>query len=196
MREDAVSVGRAAAAAWYGAAKSPYMQKKAKMVGTGRSKKRATMMRNGKEVLVPVKTNRCLRKSAVKALFSGAAHAAAQQLAAEAGDMEVEVNGEANVAAALPAYKRGVDLLLEHALIAYAQTIFDVAVRIKTSMGIHQKVTTGCMAAACAIVNKKVFATSGIAPGVVPLDFVKSKKKATKKAKKASTAQGATQENE
>jgi len=183
LREDATSILRATNAAWGHANKAPLMLKKAKYVGTGKSKKRATMMRRGEEVPVPVKTHRCIRKNAIRTLFSAAAHSASQRLAFEAREMEMPFKGEATVAAALPTYAKGVDLLLERALAAYAQTCFDTSVRIVKSIGIHQKVTAGAMQAACEIVNQNVFATAGIAPGIMMPSMVKARKKAPKKTK-------------
>jgi len=76
------------------------MLKKAKYVGTGKSKKRATMMRRGEEVPVPVKTHRCIRKNAIRTLFSAAAHSASQRLAFEAGEMDLQSKGGSSGSAA------------------------------------------------------------------------------------------------
>jgi hypothetical protein len=202
LREDAMSIYKAGSATWGIAAKAALMLKKPKFVGTGKAKKRATMLRNGEEVPVPTKTNRCLRKNAIKTLFSAAGYAAAQRLRREADAMEVPIKGEYAAAVGLPGYQRGVELMLEHALVAYAQTVFDTAVRIKRSMngseedgtlkqGGHKKVTSACMQAACQIVNSSVFATAGIAPGVIIPSFVKPRKKAKKAAKPEAGAEGA-----
>lgn len=194
VREDSVAVARASNAAWSHANKSPLMLKKAKYVGSGKAKKRATMMRKGEEVPVPIKTNRCVRKNAIRTLFSAAAYAATQRLAQEAGEMDMSPQGEATVAAYLPNYAKGVDLLLEQALVAYAQTCFDTAVRIKSSMNMHKKCTAGCMQAACEIVNSSVFSSAGIAPGVVVAGVVKPRKKAAKKAKAAAAEDASVEE--
>ena len=195
VRDDAVSVGRATNAAWSVATKAPLFLRKAKYVGVGKQKKRATMVRNGEVVPIPVKTNRCIKKVALKAMLSAAAQSAAATLQAEAEAMNTTVRGEAAVAAALPSLSKGAELALEHALVSYAQTIFDSAVRIKDSISkpksdgsgemqtLHQKVTANCMAAAAEIVNRKTFSSTGLATGLGSYNFRKQvvKKKRAKK---------------
>ena len=60
--------------------------------------------------------------------------------------------------------------------------------RLKNSMGMHEKVSLGCMNAAAEIVNKEVFKTSTLAPGRV---LVTSSRKASKKGKKGKDAEAA-----
>ena len=201
MRADATALTRHTNNVWSIATKAPLFLRKAKMVGTGKSKKRATMIRDGKEVEVPVKTNRCIKKIAIRTMLSAAAQSAAKTLADEAAALGVGVLGETPVAYALPSISKGGELALEHALSSYAQTIFDSAVRIKASMAtqkapgvvvpLHKKVTAGCMLAACEIVNDRMFSCVGLAPGQVTLLPPKSKKAASQKKAKESAA-GAT----
>lgn len=181
LRGDATKLARSTNAMWGIATKTPYFLRKARMVGTGKNKKRATMMRMGTEVPVPVKTNRCVRKAAVKTLLSAAAMNAASVLGDEADTMRTEVDGEVAVAAALPVLSKGAELALEHALVAYTQSIFDVAVRIKDTMSMHSKVTSNCMSAAAEIVNDAVFSSSTLAPGAVTVDVPKKRKRGATK---------------
>lgn len=205
LRADSVNLARTTNAAWSVATKAPLFLRKAKTVGSGKQKKRATMMRRGQEVLVPVKTNRAIKKVALKAMLSAAAQSAAATLAAEAEAMNVSVSGEAAVAAALPSLSKGAELAIEHALVSYTQTIFDTAVRIKDSLAkpkgdgsgtmipMHAKVTVGCMSAAADLVNRKTFQTTGLAfgnpiPNLKPAPTKKAKKKAPPAAEAAESS--------
>ena len=191
IRDDATGIARSTNSAWSVATKAPLFLRKAKTVGVGKQKKRAMMMRKGEEVPVPQKTNRCIKKVALKTMLSAAAQSAAATLKAEAAMMNVGYNGEAAVAAALPMMSKGAELALEHALVSYTQTIFDTALRIKDSMSkpkgdgsgdvvpLHQKVTAGCMAAAAEIVNRKTFSTTGLSVGLPVYDFKKAAPKKT-----------------
>jgi hypothetical protein len=145
------------------------------------------MSRFGKDVPVPQRSNRCVRSATLKVLLSGAAAAAAETLSAEAGQLKTEIQGEASVAASLPKLSAGAEILFEHALVSYAQTLLDSAVRLKTSMNMHNKVSLGCMAAAADVVNKQVFGSSTLAPGTVVVD---TRRKPKKKAKKADADAG------
>jgi hypothetical protein len=193
VRQDAVTVARATNAAWGVATKAPLFLRRPKMVGTGKTKKRATMTRNGKEVPCPQKTNRAVRKSAWKTLLSAAALNAAETLGRESSHMNVPIQGEAAVAAAMPSMAKGAELALEHALVIYAQTIFDNAVRIRKSVQVttkddassslaplHKKVTVGAMAAAAEITNSMVFGGSTLQPGMLIRDYAPKRKKKTK----------------
>ena len=186
LRSDSATLKKAQNTAWSAAKKAPLFLKKPKFVGTGKAKKRATMTRFGKEVFVPQRSNRCIRSSTMKVLLSGAAAEAAAVLGKEAKALKTEVAGEANVAAALPKLSVGAEILFEHALVAYCQTICDSAVRLKNSMSIHEKVSLGCVTAAAEIVNKEVFKTATLAPGRI---LITSRRKAGgKKGKKAEDA--------
>ena len=120
IRKDAVTLGRATNAVWSNAQNASVLLKKPKTVGSGKSKKRATMVRGGVEVPIPVKLNRCIRKTAIKALLSSAALSASRLLAREAGKVRQTALGESTVAAALPILSKGAELCLEQALVAYA----------------------------------------------------------------------------
>ena len=191
LRSDAASVGKSTNTAWSVAKKTPLFMRKPKYVGSGKSRKRAMMTnRFGKEVPVPQRANRCVRTSVFKALLSGAAENANDVLKYEGGAFKTDVVGEATVAAALPKLSIGAEIMLEHAIGAYAKTVFDASARIKDSMNMHGKVSMGCMQAACEIVNRAVFA-SGLAPGAVVFDTVtRSKAKKAGKASASGEAEG------
>ena len=154
-------------ATWSVARKAPLFLRKPKFVGTGKNKKRATMIRFGKEVPVPQKTNRCSRRHPVRVLLSAAAAECAETLREENELLRTGAEGEREVAPMLPAIQPGAELLIEHALTAYAQTVFANAVDIKESVKMHKKVTKGCMEAAIEIANRRVFAAAGMTPCVV-----------------------------
>jgi hypothetical protein len=154
-------------ATWSVARKAPLFLRKPKLVGTGKNKKRATMVRFGKEVPVPQKTNRCSRRHPVRVLLSAAAAECAETLREENELLRTGAEGEREVAPMLPAIQPGAELLIEHALTAYAQTVFANAVDIKDSVQAHKKVTKGCMEAAVEIANRRVFDAADMAPGVV-----------------------------
>lgn len=187
LRQDAATLAKATNTAWGVARKAPLFLRKPKYVGSGKNKKRVTMMnRFGVEIPTPQRANRCFRTAALQTLLSGAAASVNELLKREAETMKTEISGEASVAASLPKLSVGAEIELEHALSAYTQTIFKAAVQIKESMNIHSKVSAGCMTAACDIVNKDVFASSTLAPGAVCIDVkrrvVKKKKAATREA--------------
>lgn len=193
LRQDAATLAKATNAAWGIARKAPLFLRKPKYVGTGKSKKRAMMTnRFGEEVPVPQRKNRCVRSATFKTLLSGAAASVNELLQQEGGVLKTDTNGEATVAAALPKLSDGAELEFEHALSTYTQTIFEAAVHIKDSMKMHNKVSMGCMQAACDIVNKAVFASSTLSPGTVVVNpvrrVVSRKKKSAVEAKDATPA--------
>lgn len=178
LRSDASALQKATNSSWGIAKKTPLFLRKPKYVGSGKSKKRATMINmHGKQVPVPQRANRCFRSSALKVLLSGAAAEVDALLKSEGESLKTKVNGEAHVAASLPKLSVGAELALEHALVAYTQTVFDAAKRMKDSMKLHGKVSAGCMSAAADIVNKAVFSSSTLAPG----QFVYSSAKRAKR---------------
>jgi hypothetical protein len=181
IRSDFQSVSKATNLAWSCAKKAPLFLRKPKYIGSGKQRKRATMTgRNGKEVPVPQRANRCVRTAVFKTLLSGAAASVNELLKAEGASFKTEVQGEASVAASLPKLSPSAEIMLEHALSTYTQTIFDVATRIKDSMNLHNKVSVGCMQAACEIVNRSVFSASSMQPGVVIIDAPSRKSKSKK----------------
>jgi len=181
LRTDAAAISKSTNVAWSCAKKSPLFMRRPKFIGTGKTRKRATMTnRFGVEVNIPQRANRCVRTAVYKTLLSGGAASANEILQAEGFAFKADVEGEANVAAALPKMSTGAEIMLEHAIGAYTKTIFDVAARVKDSMNMHSKVSMGCMLAACEIVNRSVF-SSGLAPATVIFDTAA---RATKKKKK------------
>jgi hypothetical protein len=168
---------------WSVANKAPLFLRKPKYVGTGKERKRATMVRFGKVVAVPQKTNRCSRRHPIRVLISGAAAECADILERENDSMRVDADGEREKAPFLPALQAGAELLLEHALKAYTQTIFDRASRIREAINTHKKVTTGSMQAAADITNRYVFASASMCPGAIVGDVIlRPSKKHAKKA--------------
>jgi hypothetical protein len=160
--------------------------RKPKYIGTGKARKRAMMTnRQGKEVPIPQRANRCVRTAVFKTILSGAAASVNEVLKSEGDAMKTAVQGEASVAASLPKLSVGAEIALEYAISSYTKTIFDAAVRIKDSMNMHNKVSMGCMQSACEIVNSSVFSSSSMNPGAVFVDTktrqTKSKKSATEK---------------
>lgn len=182
LRSDAAKLAKATNTAWSIAKKCPLFLRKPKFIGTGKSKQRATMSnRFGVEVPVPQRKNRCLRTTTIKTLLSGAAAAVNDLLKAEGEILKTKIDGELSVAASLPKISEGGELELEHALCAYAQTVFDTAVRIKNGMGMHSKVSLGAMLAATDIVNNDVFASSSLCPGAIVIDTKRRVMKNTNK---------------
>jgi hypothetical protein len=157
-------------AMWSVANKAPLFLRKAKYTGTGKTRKRATTVRFGKEVVVAQKTNRCTRRHPIRVLMSAATAECAAILKHETDMLRVDADGERESAPFLPALQPGAELLIEHALTAYAQTMFDKATRIRESLNMHKKVTTGSMQAAAEITNRAVFASAGMCPGMVVAD--------------------------
>lgn len=152
------------------------------MIGSGKNKKRATMKNaKGVEVPVPQKANRALRTPAIKTLFSGAAAQVTGMLKREAEQLKTPIEGELKVAASLPSLSKAAEFAFEHALSAYAQTLFSTALGLKTSIAQHGKISAGAMSAAVELVNGRVFASASLAPGiVVPIAKKPRKKRALK----------------
>ena len=171
IRVDAAKLAKATNIAWSIAKKTPLFLRRPKFIGNGKSKVRATMVnRNGIEVPIPQRKNRCLRTSTIKTLLSGAAASENALLKEEGEILKTTIDGEFSVAAALPKMSEGAELEFEHALCAFTQSIFDTSVRIKNGMGLHAKVSIGCMLAAAEIVNTDVFASSSLCPGTIVVD--------------------------
>ena len=178
LKSDAHKLSKSTNIVWSVAKKSPLFLRKAKFIGSGKTKTRVLMKnRFGTDVPVPQRGNRCIRSAVFKTLLSGAAANANQILHSEGNDINLDVTGELSVAAALPKLSVGAELMLEHALVAYAKTVFDAAARIKDSSGLHSKVSSGCMSAAVEIVNRNVFSSSGLTPGSALFEQPHKKKK-------------------
>jgi hypothetical protein len=177
-------------AMWSVANKAPLFLRKPKYIGTGKERKRATMVRFGKVVPVPQKTNRCARRHPIRVLISGAAAECADILERENDTLRVDADGEREKAPFLPALQPGAELLLEHAFKAYAQTIFDRANRIREAVNAHKKVTVGSMQAASEITNRYVFASTSMCPGALVIETHPS---CTRKGLKKAGADGATE---
>ena len=190
-RADAKAMARTYNSVWGVAKHAPLFLRRAKMVGTGKTKKRATFKnRKGEDVPIPQKMNRTVRRFPLRVLLSAAAANAAQIVKDEATLMrsEGDVTGEATVSGALPDISRGAELAFEHALVAYAQTAFRNAIAIKDAVGMHKKVTIGSMNAGVKILNDQLQACTGIAPGIFVPDKP-SKGKSKKAPAAAATAE-------
>jgi len=164
LKKDASHCAKSTVAAWSCATKANIFLKKAKYVGSGKNKLRATTSRNGKVVPLPQRANRALRKASIKTLFSGAAESVARQMAETAQHLGIDHQGESRTAALLPGMTKGAELAFERVLIAYAKTLFTTAVEIKNSIGVHGKLTHGAAVAGCNIANSDIFA-NGLNPG-------------------------------
>lgn len=195
LKKDASHCSKATVAAWGCASKSNLFLKKAKYVGNGKNKTRATTTRNGKVVPVPQRANRALRKASIKTLLSGAAMGVAKQMAEAAAHLGIDHQGESRTAALLPGMSKGAELAFERVLIAYAKTLFTAAVEIKNSIGTHSKLTHGAAVAGCNIANGEIFASSGLNPGKAMFLSPRKKKKRAPKSEKAEK-EGATPEGE
>ncbi len=166
---------RACNAAWGCATSAPFLLRKAKfVVGPNGTKKRAMMWRtfpdgSKREVPVPQRVARCAKKSPLVVMASAAAKECAAVLEKEANMLRLETRGEKPNAPSLPSLGKGAELMIESTLVAYAQAVFGTALDIKEALGMHKKVTPGCMAAALEIVNAKLFEATTHSPGqIVP----------------------------
>jgi len=180
IRDDAKATSKLYNQMWSITKHAPLFLKRPKMVGTGKQRKRATYTnKRGEEVPISQKVNHCFRRYPVRVLLSAAAANVAQTLEAESAMMKTDVKGEANCSGALPVLTKGAEKALEHAFVAYCQTIYEAALDIRAEMNVHQKVTAGCMQAAANIVNDIISTSTGVVPGVLVLN--KSKRKKIKK---------------
>jgi hypothetical protein len=192
---DNKSVQKSFNALWSVANKSPLFLRKPKFVGgAGKNRKRATMVSFGKEIVVPQKTNRCTRRHSIRVMLSAAGAECAAQIKAECQTLRNAMKGERAIAPLLPSIQQGAELLIEQAIVAYSQTIFDRASRMRESLNMHKKVTTGCMQAAIEITNKQIAAATSITPGVIVT--TPRKNKAIRKHKMASAVNNKTMQEE
>ena len=153
---------------WALTSKAPLFLRRPKMIGSGKSKTRATYKnRRGDEVVVPQKMNRVIRRFPLRVLISAATANAAAILGEEAKSMRIDANvkGE-GVSGALPQISKGAEIAIEHALVAYAQSAFQNALAFRDSMKLHKKVTAGAMQAATRILNGQLASSTGLAPGL------------------------------
>lgn len=195
IRSDARKSAKFFNAAWGVADKSGVFLKKQRMVGVGKERRAATVTgADGKQKLAPRRTNRCLRRHAMKVLLSAAIHDVAQTAEQENVAMALEPLGENARAPALFTISKGATLMFEHALAAYTQSIFKTAVNIVDNAGVHMKPTSGAMRAAAEIVNTNVQRATSVAPFIFnanpyhkPLD----KKSTDKKRPEETTAEEA-----
>lgn len=182
VRSDAKVVSKNYNAMWSITNQAPLFLRRPKMVGTGKSKKRATYKnKKGELVPIPQKMNRCMRRFPIRVLLSAAAANASATLVNEAKAMRLNPKGEANVSGTLPSISKGAELAIEHALVMYCQTAFENALAIRDSFGTHKKVTVGSMHAGVKILNDQLKECGSVSPGVAVLD--RKVTKATKKAK-------------
>lgn len=184
-RNDAKAVAKTYNRTWSVTNAAPLFLRRPKLIGTGKSKKRATYRnKKGEDVPIPQKANRCVRRFPLRVLLSAAAASAAETIANDAKMMRTEVHGEAGVSGALPDISRGAEVAIEFALVAYAQSAFQNALAIRDAVGIHKKVTNGAMSAGTKILNDQLAACTGLAPGTYLVD----KKRAKPIKKKAAVA--------
>ena len=189
-RADAKAVAKIYNKAWSVTNHAPLFLRRPKMVGNGKSKKRATYLnKKGEEVPIPQKANRCTRRFPLRVLLSAAAANAAETLNNDAKLMRSELTGEASVSGALPDVSRGAEVAIEYALIAYAQSAFQNALEIRDAVGMHKKVTNGAMSAGVNILNDQLSTCTGITPGV----YLTDKKRAKAITKKPATAPEVTE---
>lgn len=183
IRSDVRKSAKAFNSSWGAAEKSGLFLKKQKMVGTGKDRRAATVTgADGKTKLAPRRTNRCLRRHAIKVLLSAAIHDAAQNTEMENGEMATESLGENTRAPALFTISKGASLLFEHALASYTQSIFKTACNIVDNSGVHMKPTAGAMRAAAEITNTSVQRAASIVPFVFNAnEYAKPAKKVTGK---------------
>ena len=182
IRADARKSAKAFNSAWGASDKAPYFLKKAKMVGTGKERRPATVTdKNGITKVVARRTNRCLRRHAMRALLSAAIYDSAYTLEIENAIMGIEASGEMARAPGMYTISKGAAMLFEHALSAYAQTVFHTASNIVDNAAVHMKVTTGAMKAATEIINTSLTRASSTSPFIF---HANSYKKTTKKPKK------------
>lgn len=189
VRTDVRKSAKAFNSAWGAADKSGLFLKKMKMTGTGKDRRPATVTgADGKTKLAPRRTNRCLRRHALKVLLSAAVHDAAQTTELEAFSMATESLGENPRAPGLFTMSKGATLLFEHALASYCQSIFKTAVSIVDNANVHQKVTAGAMRAAAEITNTSIQRAVALAPFVFNANTFQSTASKTTTTKKNSEA--------
>jgi hypothetical protein len=182
IRADARKSAKAFNSAWGASEKAPYFLKKAKMIGTGKDRRPATVTdKNGITKPAARRTNRCLRRHAMRTLLSAAIQDSAYTLAIENKIMGIKATGEMARAPCMYTISKGAAMMFEHALSAYAQTVFDTASNIVDNTGVHMKVTQGAMKAATEIVNTNLTRASSTSPFVFHSNLYK---KAAKKSKK------------
>jgi len=197
IRSDARKSAKAFNAAWGASEKSPYFLKKAKMIGTGKERRPATVTdKNGITKPVPRRTNRCLRRHAMRTLLSAAIQDSAQTLEIENKIMGIEAMGEMARAPGMYTISKGAAMMFEHALSAYAQTVFFTASNIVDNTGVHMKVTQGAMKAATEIVNTNLTRASSTAPFVFHANRYKQTAKKKKGAEKTKEAPEEDQEDQ
>jgi len=190
-RSDAKTVQKTCNAMWSCTNQAPLFLRRPKVVGSGKSKRRATYKnKRGEDVPIPQKMNRSFRRFPLRVLVSAATANAASIFASEANAMRIGVKGETNVSGALMQISKGAEVAIEQALVAYAQSAFQNAIALRDSMKLHKKVTAGSMSAATRILNNQLASCTGLSPGEYLLERKKpviKKKSNTVTEAKAST---------
>ena len=182
IRSDARKSAKAFNSAWGASEKAPYFLKKAKMIGTGKDRRPATVTdKNGVTKPAARRTNRCLRRHAMRTLLSAAIQDSAQTLAIENAIMGIEATGEMARSPGLYTISKGAAMMFEHALSAYAQTVFNTASNIVDNTGVHMKVTQGAMKAATDIVNTNLTRATSTSPFIFHANLYKQTAKKSKK---------------
>ena len=179
---------------WSVANKSQLFLRKPKFVGVGKHRKRATMTSFGKDVVVPQKTNKCTRRHPIRVMISAAVAECAIQLKDECETLRNTACGERESAPFLPSIQPGAELLIEQAVVAYTQGVFDKASRMRESLDMHKKVTSGAMQAAVEITNRQIFGATSTGPGIFVPSNLKQKALRSKKNASAAAKDGASKD--
>ena len=188
LKADAKNNSKAFNDMWGVAKKAQFLLRPQKMDPNNPKKPATHTNMHGKTVVVPQRMNRAMRKHPMKVLVSAAAAQAAKILSEDGANVRVDQFGE-NSIGAMPRVSEGAQLEFERFLISYSQTVFEKALAIRDSMGMHSKVTEGCMSAACKITNSEIVAAGGVAPGTLVIE--KSTKRSKKKAQEEQGTEGA-----
>lgn len=175
LRADAKSNAKAINDVWQISKKAQFLLRPQKMDSQNPKKPAKQKNMRGEMVVVPQRMNRVTRKHPLRVLLSAAAAEASATLASDGARLRTEQAGE-NSVGALPAISKGAEIAFEQFIISYCQTVFDKALSIRDSIGLHSKVTEGCMNAACKITNNELIGAGGIAPGVLMIEKATMKK--------------------
>lgn len=174
---------------WGAASKSPMLTKKPKKDQNGKSIKKY----NNAGGLI-LRSNRLSRAHPYNVFVAGAAAEAYRIMTAEAHHMRLPVDAEPKHCPAMPTLSDGARTHLEHVIVAIVQTYFARAVGLKnvlssasssssssSSSGPQRKVTGRMQEEACRALNERICRSSGIAPGIVHMLPISTKKKKNKK---------------
>ena len=191
LRADAKASSRTFSNAWVAARRATLYIKKPQVIGSGRNKRlKTTIDKNGKTRTASIRTKMAGGKHAYKMLVSAAAAEVADVVAGECEQLRGESGGELKHAPLLPNLTDAARHVLDQALIAYAQTHFSAAVAIKDRVGMHSKVSEGCMHAACQVVDQRIATSASFNVGSLPVGASVPVSKPKKKGKKSDKEHG------